>query len=526
MEVGIVPIIPLGFAFFLPFIAFITGRRRGVVIAYSLVGLLATFISALWLFNEVYSSNGPLVYALGNWIAPIGIVLEVDLMGAILVLLTAFLFLMAGIYAVEYLSHDHGIEFFYTSLLGLEAGLIGLFMTGDAFNTFVMLEVTGASAYALVGFYRSRSEAVEGAFKYGISGATATTLYFLALGFIYASFGTLNMADLSAKFHGISFPVTTKLFGEPTLALAIFFALTLSMVIVKSAIFPGHYWLPYAHSAAPSPVSALLSGLVVSGGVYLLARYLYTVFYGLPFWKTLSVVLLTLGAASALLSSIMMVVQKDVKRLVAYSTILHMGYLVMALGVGTQLALTAFLYHTVNHAIAKGMLFLTVGAFIHHAGTRKIDELAGIGKKMPLTTALFALATLSLIGVPPLNVFFSKMLIFNALLQVSPLVASVVVITSAIAAWAYFRLFITLWRGKPVEGHHHGHDEHEEPERHEVPLFVAVNLVLGILVVILGVLAPVIIDKFFHPAAVQAMEWQSYFDAVKRLAEATFSALG
>lgn len=524
MQVGIVPIIPLGFAFFLPFIAFLTGRKRGVIIAYSLVALSATFLAGLWLFDAVYSRGEPLVYAFGNWIAPIGIVFEVDLMGSLLVLLTSFMFLMAGLYAVEYLSHDHGIEFFYTSLLGLEAGLLGLFMTGDAFNTFVMLEVTGASAYALVGFYRSRSEAVEGAFKYGISGATATTLYFLALGFIYASFGTLNMADLSAKFHGISFPVTTKLFGDPTLALGIFFALTLAMVMIKSAIFPGHYWLPYAHSAAPSPVSALLSGLVVSGGVYLLARYLYTVFYGLPFWKTLSVVLLALGAASALLSSIMMVVQKDVKRLVAYSTILHMGYLIMGLGVGTQLALTAVLYHTVNHAIAKGMLFLSVGAFIHHAGTRKIDELAGIGREMPLTTALFALATLSLIGVPPLNVFFSKMLIFNALLQVSPLAASVVVITSAIAAWAYFGLFITLWRGKPVEGHHHEHEKHkgEEPERHDVPLFVAVNLVLGILVVVLGVLAPVIIDKFFNPAAVQAMDYQSYIEAVLNYSKVVF----
>ncbi|MCD6372715.1 MAG: cation:proton antiporter [Thermococcus sp.] len=524
MQVGIVPIIPLGFAFFLPFIAFLTGRKRGVIIAYSLVALSATFLAGLWLFDAVYSRGEPLVYAFGNWIAPIGIVFEVDLMGSLLVLLTSFMFLMAGLYAVEYLSHDHGIEFFYTSLLGLEAGLIGLFMTGDAFNTFVMLEVTGASAYALVGFYRSRSEAVEGAFKYGISGATATTLYFLALGFIYASFGTLNMADLSAKFHGISFPVTTKLFGDPTLALGIFFALTLAMVMIKSAIFPGHYWLPYAHSAAPSPVSALLSGLVVSGGVYLLARYLYTVFYGLPFWKTLSVVLLALGAASALLSSIMMVVQKDVKRLVAYSTILHMGYLIMGLGVGTQLALTAVLYHTVNHAIAKGMLFLSVGAFIHHAGTRKIDELAGVGREMPLTTALFALATLSLIGVPPLNVFFSKMLIFNALLQVSPLAASVVVITSAIAAWAYFGLFVTLWRGKPVEGHHHGHKEHEgeEPERHDVLLFVAVNLILGILVVILGVLAPVIIDKFFNPAAVQAMDYQGYIGAVLNYSKVVF----
>ena len=525
MQVGLVPVIPLGFAFLLPFTAFMTGRRRGVVIAYSLTALTVTFLAGIWLFERVYSSKEPLVYAFGNWIAPIGIVFEVDKLSATLVLTATFGFLLAGIYSAKFI-RTHGLEFYYTFLLGLEAGTLGAFMTGDAFNAFVMLEVMGASAYAIVGFYRNRSEAVEGAFKYGISGAVATSLYFLALGFIYASFGTLNMADLSAKFHGVSFPVTNKLFGDPTLALAIFFALTLSMVIVKSAIFPGHYWLPSAYSGAPIPVGAVLSGFVEVVGIYLLARYTYTLFHGLSFWRTLSLVFLTLGAATAFLGSIMMLVQKNVKRLIAYSTILHMGYLFMTLGVGTQLALMAIDFHIVNHAIAKMLLFFTVGAFIYRTGKTNIEDLAGVGREMPINTFLFSLATLSLVGVPPLNVFFSKMLIFNALLQVSPLVASIVVITSAIAAWAYFRLFITLWRGKPVEGHHHGHDEHEEPERHEVPLFVAVNLLLGILVVVLGLLAPVIIDRFFHPAAVQAMEWQSYVDAVKRMAEATFSTLG
>ncbi|GAB6135280.1 proton-conducting transporter transmembrane domain-containing protein [Thermococcus prieurii] len=524
MQVGLVPVIPLGFAFFLPFVAFMTGRKRGIVIAYSLIALTVTFLAGIWLFDRAYSSSEPLVYAFGNWIAPIGIVFEVDKLSATLVLTATFGFLLAGIYSAKFI-RTHGLEFYYTFLLGLEAGTLGAFMTGDAFNTFVMLEVIGASAYAIVGFYRNRSEAVEGAFKYGISGAVATSLYFLALGFIYASFGTLNMADLSAKFHGVSFPVTTKLFGEPTLALAIFFALTLAMVIVKSAIFPGHYWLPSAYSGAPIPVGAILSSFVEVVGIYLLARYTYTLFHGLPFWKTLSLVFLVLGTATAFLGSIMMLVQKNVKRLIAYSTILHMGYLFMTLGVGTQLALMAIDFHIVNHAIAKTLLFFTVGAFIYRRGAMKVEDLAGVGREMPVTTFLFGLATLSLVGVPPLNVFFSKMLIFNALLQVSPLVASVVIITSAIAAWAYFQLFITLWRGKPVEGHHE-HGEHEEPERHEVPLFVAINLVLGILVVAFGLFAPVIIDKFFHPASVQAMDWQGYVEAVKRLVEATFSALG
>ncbi|WP_367883583.1 proton-conducting transporter transmembrane domain-containing protein [Thermococcus peptonophilus] len=380
-------------------------------------------------------------------------------------------------------------------------------MTGDAFNLFVMLEVLGASAYAIVGFYRNRSESIEGAFKYGISGAVATSLYFLALGFLYASLGTVNMADLSAKFHGIDFPITVKVFGDPTLALGIFFALTISMVLVKSAIFPGHYWLPDAYQGAPIPVGAVLSGFVEVVGIYALMRFLYTVFQGVSFSGWLSLVFFTLGTATAFLGSLMMLVQRDVKRVIAYSTILHMGYLFMTLGVGTELAVLAINFHIVNHAIAKMLLFFTVGAFIYRTGKTKIDELSGVGKKMPVTTFLFGIATLSLVGgVPPLNVFFSKMLIFDALMQKSVWLASVVIITSAIAAWAYFKLFITLWRGKPVEGGHghHGENEHEE-EKHnlgieggEVWTLTSVNLILGLLVVLFGILAPVLIDSYFH----------------------------
>ena len=153
-----------------------------------------------------------------------------------------------------------------------------------------------------------------------------------------------------------------------------------------------------------------------------------------------------------------------------------------------------------------------------------MEELAGVGKSMPVTTFLFGIATLSLVGVPPLNVFFSKMLIFDALMQRSVWLASVVIITSAIAAWAYFRLFITLWRGKPVEGHGHGEEHNEETgepiEGGEVWTLTSVNLILGVLVVLFGIFAPVLIDSYFHQAAVQAMDYQSYIEAVRKLAEA------
>ncbi len=517
MQFGVIPVVPLTFAFFLPIAAILTGRRRWFINAYVLAATGLVMLSAALLAVEAYHSERPLVYSFGGWIAPVGIVFEVDRFSALLVLTTTVGFFLVAVYAVDYLSREHGIEYFFTGMLGLEAGVLGAFMTGDAFNLFVMLEVIGASAYSLVGFYRYRGQSIEGAFKYAISGTLATSFYFLGLGFIYSSLGTLNMADISAQFHGVSFPLTVAVFGDPELAVGIFFALTVAMVLVKSAVFPGHYWLPDAYEGAPVPVAALLSGFVEVVGIYVLARYLFTVFAGPPYSRDLSLVFLTLGAVSSFLGAFMMLVQRNLKRLIAYSTILHMGYLFMALGVMSRLALVAVTYHTINHAIAKTLLFFAAGSYIFATGTADIDELAGVGRSMPLTTAAFAVATLSLVGVPPLNVFFSKMLIFDALLQVSPLIASVVVITSAVAAWAYFRAMVTIWRGRTGAGH--GTEKEEPLARRERPAFLLVMLILVLAVVLIGLLSPLLVDRFVLPAARQATNYGGYIRAVLELAK-------
>ncbi len=522
MEVGIVPVIPLGFAFFLPAIGHFSKSRK-VIEIYVITASLITAYASWKLLLMAYSSKYPLVYFMGNWPAPIGITLEVDRFSALIVFTTSLLFLLAVVYSIGYMEREKGIYYYYTALLGLETGIIGALMTGDAFNIFVMFEVIGASSYFLVGFIRRDGKAVEAAFKYGIIGALATSLYFLAMGFIYASFGTLNLADLSAKFHGLSFPVTTVLFGDPALALAIFFALTISMVVVKSANFPGHFWLPDAHPAAPSPVSALLSGLVVAVPIYVLARYLYTIFPPEGELRgVISIVLLTLGSSSAFLGSIMMLAQKDIKRLVAYSTIMHTGYMFMALGVLSFMGLVSVVYHIINHALAKSLLFLAAGSFIHASGTKNIEDMAGIGKSMPFTTFAFGVATLALVGVPPLNAFFSKMLIYNALVDKNFALGTVVIITSAVAAWAYFRALLLLWRGKPQEGHGHS-DAHESEgdllHGHENPYMVIVMVTMALAVIMIGILSPVLIDKLAIPAATQAIDYMGYINALKELVE-------
>ncbi|WP_456321096.1 proton-conducting transporter transmembrane domain-containing protein, partial [Palaeococcus sp. (in: euryarchaeotes)] len=278
--IGSTPIIPIVFAFALPLFSILIKGNRKIIQLYALIGTGLTLISSYRLFQLAYSSNVPLVYTFGKWIAPIGIVYEVDKLSALIALLTAGLMFLIAIYSYRYLEHDEGLEWYYTLYLALEAGLLGVLLTGDAFNLFVMIEVTSIAAYALVMFYRDRGDSVFAGLKYALIGATGTTMYFLALGMFYGAFGTVNFADLSAKVHGLSFPVSGMPAGNIVITSGIALALATWAFLIKAAIVPNHFWLPEAHPAAPSPISAILSGLVVNVGVYALIRFLYTVYGG------------------------------------------------------------------------------------------------------------------------------------------------------------------------------------------------------------------------------------------------------
>ncbi|CAB50371.1 proton-conducting transporter transmembrane domain-containing protein [Pyrococcus abyssi] len=493
--VGLTPIIPLVFAFALPLFSVVVGGNRKIIQAYALLGTGLTLISTFKLFQLTYSSSLPIVYTFGKWRAPIGIVYEVDRLSSLIALVTAVLMFLIAIYSYRYLEREKGLEWYYTLYLGLESGLLGVLLTGDAFNLFVMIEVTSIAAYALVMFYRDRKDSVLAGLKYALIGAVGTTMYFLALGVFYGTFGTVNFADLSEKLHSS---------GNVVLASSVALVLATWAFLIKATIFPNHFWLPEAHPAAPSPISAILSGLVVNVGVYAMIRFLYTLYSGLSWiigWLSFAIIIL--GAISSIFGALMMNTQRDVKRLVAYSTIMHMGYLLMAVGVGTQLGLQAALFHLINHAIAKALLFLAVGVFIHVAGSRNIDDLAGLGRKMPITTFSLAIATLSLVGIPPLNVFFSKLLLFNALLEKSFFLALVIAVTSVIALVAYMRVLYTLWLGKP----------REDLDVKESISMSMICLILALICIAIGLIAPIVLEKLINPAVIQAMDYETYVRA-------------
>ena len=462
-ELSVGALVPglIGLAFILPAISLGVKNKKFFHIYGSLVTLGVAVVSTYNLFEVIKS--GPIIYAFGGWPPPLGIVYEVDSLSALLSTLTAWLIVAIVMYSWWYLRLSNGLPYYYTLLLGLEAGLIGCYYTGDAFNFFVMLEVLSISAYALVAYYRGKGQAIEAAVKYGLIGAVATTIYFIALIFLYGSFGTLNIADLALKSRFLaSTPFSGSVYGAIPVSASIGLALALWTFTYKSAVFPNHFWLPDAHPEAPTPVSAALSGLVINVGAYATLRFMYTVFGNDSFLavtpgirNSFLVALLVLGISSGLVGALMMLVQEDVKRLLAYSTVSHVGLIFIGVAIGLSYVpaaavtagLTGALYHIINHAVGKALLFLGVGVFIVAAGgSRKLDDLAGIGRKYPAVTAAVFIGFLQLMGVPPFGGFFSKFLLYQAYMSAGmPLVAGLIVAISAISVLGYSKVIYSIW---------------------------------------------------------------------------------
>ncbi len=539
--VGLAPAIAIIMAFVLPLVSLIIKNRR-VWEIYAIVGTgIVLILTALTFCKAFFESDKPLVYVFGGWPPHIGIVYEVDKVNALLGLLTATIMFLISVYSVKYLEEHHGIEWYYTLLLGVEAGMLGCFYTGDVFNLFVMLEVTSVAAYGLVAFFRSQREAIEAALKYALVGSVATTIYFIALAFIYGAFGTLNMAFLAyitragwtlGPIEPFIRPVPGMTLDAALSAAIIALALSTWAFTVKAALFPNHFWLPDAHPAAPTPISALLSGLVVKVGVYAVLRFTYTLF-GLPIGRSgeftpitfetnllLLKILLILGTLAAIVASLLMVVQRDIKRLIAYSTILHIGYIFMGMGLYTYLGVAASIFHTINHAIAKALLFLAAGVFIHTLKTRDIDELAGIGVKMPISTFCFLVAVLSLIGIPGFNGFASKWLLYTAIIEAGlvPLVV-VIVFTSAMAALAYIKIIYAIWLKPPVRD--------ISKVKEASPLMTIPLVILALACILIGILPSMFMDKVIFPATTSLYDVYSYVEVgVKKFISIIFSPAG
>ncbi|MBQ9331767.1 MAG: hypothetical protein IJS11_02415 [Oscillospiraceae bacterium] len=403
------PILAIMTYFLGAFLIVIFGKNRTVRNA---VGFLATAVPLcllITLVKPVMMGGDIIAYWMGSRVPAggyaIGIALEVDALSLFFGLLVATAVFAAMLYSFSYMSHDDNEPQYYTLFLMLCGGVMGLVLSGDLFNMFIMVEILTFAAVALTAFRNTVFGALEAAFKYLVVGSIGSSCILAGTIMLYAQAHTLNFAQLSAMIP-----------GNLNLATTVAYALLFIGFCTKAFLVPFHPLAADAHGAAPAPVSVLISGVLTKSGLYGIIRLTYILFRTMNL-GTVQFWLVFLGSVSMFVCVTMALAQHDFKRLLAFHSISQIGYVLTAAGLATALGVSAGLYHAMNHTLFKGLLFLCAGAVLHETGTTDLDKLGGLSKKMPHTTVLFLVGAFSISGIPPFNGFASKWLIYQAAYQ-------------------------------------------------------------------------------------------------------------
>jgi len=412
-------IVLLGSSLSIPLISMIF-RKLGKEKIRDLWVVLAFALSTAYFAYIILYEKLPISYKIElepSW-ASIGI--KIDAFSAYMSLIFSFLGLVVSIYSIGYMESETGLDEYYTLLLTLVAGMIGVTIVNDLFTLYVLWELMCVSSYTLVSFRKHRWEAVEAGFKYLVMSTIGSLIALYSISLLYGIAGTLEFSKLGEIILS-----NTNSIPKDTIYFII--AMVIAGFGVTAAIVPFHTWLPDAHPAAPSSISAMLSGVVIKTGAFAIFKILFTVFY--PTYFGYGGILILFGLLTMTVANVMVIPQRDIKRFLAYSSIANMGYIMLGLGVATyiaynysarldivSLALLGSLFHILNHAIGKGLLFLGAGCFIHEAKTRDLAKLEGIGVKMPFSALSFSIGLLNLAGIPPLSGFWSKFFIIMAML--------------------------------------------------------------------------------------------------------------
>lgn len=388
------------------FLIVMFGRNKTVR---NIIAFLAVSISLacmIYLVRPVMLEGEIISYWMGNRSMAggyaIGIALEVDALSLFFGLLISTAVFVSCVYSFKYMSHDDNVPQYYTLFLMLAGGVMGLVLSGDIFNMFIMVEILTFAAVALTAFRNTAHGALEAAFKYLVVGCIGSTCILVGTIMLYAQVHTLNFAQLSALIPG-------NLNNSTKLAFALLFV----GFSTKAFIVPFHPLAADAHGAAPASISVLISGVLTKSGIYGIIRLTYFLFQSMGL-GAMQFLLVFVGSVSMFVCVTMALAQHDFKRLLAFHSISQIGYVLTAAGLSTALGMSAGLFHAMNHTMFKGLLFLAAGAVLHQTGTTDLNRLGGLSRKMPHTTVLFLIGAASISGVPPFNGFASKWMIYQA----------------------------------------------------------------------------------------------------------------
>ncbi|WP_423821259.1 monovalent cation/H+ antiporter subunit D family protein [Salinisphaera sp. SPP-AMP-43] len=440
-----------------------------LIITWTVFALAGLLYAQVWM-------NGPISYAVGGWQPPFGIELAIDSLNALILLLVSGMGALTGLYARRSFAAEIDAErvyLVYALMLACQAGLLGMTVTGDAFNLFVFLEISSLSSYALIAMGPKR-RALLSSFQYLIMGTVGGTFLLIGIGLVYMMTGTLNMADLAARLPAV--------FDTRTAQAALAFVVV--GLSLKAALFPAHIWLPNAYTYAPSAVSVFIASTSTKVAVYALIRFLFTVFgVGYAFGELpLGEILLLLSAIAMIAASVTAIFQTDVKRLLAWSSVAQMGYIVTGFALASAAGLSAALIHIVNHGLIKGALFMAVGAMAWRTRATSINDLAGLGRSMPLTSAAFVVGGLSLIGVPATAGFISKWALMAALIEAGHYALMALVLIASLLAVVYVAKVVEALYFRPREAEAPNHSGGEAPVIMQLATWglIALNIAIGL----------------------------------------------
>jgi multicomponent Na+:H+ antiporter subunit D len=500
--------IPLLSAFLIPLISRIHAKVRNIF-ALIMLSLTGCFIGLL--ASDVMS-HGPRIYIFGakNLSVPlVRILFEVDSMSIFMAIITVVLAFIALIYSWSFMQDQDGLDKYYTLLLLVLTSALGMELTGDIFNFFVFLEISCIASCALIAFWVAEGEALEAAFKYIVVSAVGALFVLFAIGILYAQYNALNIATLA---HVLQFTFLDK----------IVLVLLLVVLGMKAGLAPMHMWLPDSYGRAPPSVTLIIMSATLAS-VYGVLRVLFTLYgnmlsttmrFDLPMHVLIGWIVIALALVSILIGVIMALVQTDLLRLIGYSAVAEVGYIFLAMGttiaaLGTPyatIALRGGVFHLLNDALDVGLLFLVAGTIYYATKKRSLDDISGLGRTMKYTTVFFIIGLLAVAGMPPLNGFASKFLIYESVYQLNPILSIIALLCSILMLAIFIKVLYAAFLGPELPALK---DVKEAPKS----MLLAMGLVAAVAIVI-GLFPNLFIDALVKPAANALLDHAQYISTV------------
>lgn len=504
--------VPMLGAFLTPLIGKLSDKARN---AWVLLVSFATLCIATLLMNEVLSS-GTVVYTFGAGSPaatvpadsggfPFRIIFTVDAMSVFMAISASIVGFAVTLFSIVSQSKMSGKDSFYALLLLMEVGILGMVCTGDMFNFFVFLEINSLAGAALVASRVDKGYAVEAGLKYAVLSTLGGLMVLFSIGLFYGQYDALNMAVIA---ENMQFGVLDK----------IALVLLLVALAMKSGAVPMHFWTPDAYSMAPSSVTAFLV-VASQASLYGVFRVVFTLYNITLDYATIGWIIIIIGVLSMFIGVSMAIPQKDVKRLMAYHAVSQTGYMLLGVGVGLAVlgnaammesfgmtAMEGGLFHIINHAMYKGLLFLTAGAIFYQVGTRNLNKLGGLGHEMKWTMVFFMIGALAIAGIPPFNGFASKLMIYESVFMFSPILSVIAMVVSILTLASFVKVFHSIFMGPKLP-------EYESVR--EVPRFMLAGMgILAALVILFGVFPEQVVNYLIAPAATALVDQGSYIAAV------------